>query len=395
MVFPCGENHQNLTRLNMEQQRKRSSPLILVADDERLSRILLRRILTQEGYELVETKDGEECLRAYVQYEPDMVLLDAMMPLRDGFSCCEELRKQPNSDRVPILMITGLDDRESVNRAFEAGATDYITKPIHAPVLTRRLRRLLEASRAERELQRQYDVLQGELKEAANYVRSLLPSPREALPIAIQQQFIPSLQLGGDVFDYYWLDEDHFVFYLLDVSGHGVRSALLSVSVLNLLRSRSLANANFLEPQTVLKELNRVFSKETGEDYFTIWYGVYHRQSQKLIYASAGHPPAVLFYHSGREKLATEGLPIGMFPETNYQEAVTSISENNIFYLFSDGVYEISQGEEVWGIDNLLNLLSQPMSKVPPDLEFFCEQILDLSETKMLPDDFSILQIAF
>ena len=385
-----------------------NSPLILVADDERLSRILLRRLLTQSGYRFLEVKDGQECLDAYREHQPDMVLLDAMMPVRDGFSCCEQIRKLPNSDRVPILMITGLDDKESVDRAFKAGATDYITKPIHAPVLMRRLRRLIEASRAERELQRKKEVLEAELKAAADYVRSLLPLPIQTSKIQIQQEFIPSLALGGDAFDYYWLDNEHLVIYLLDVAGHGIRPALLSVSVLTLLRSKldnttlscqlsPLKNVDFYQPQTILRELNRVFLSETDEDYFTIWYGIYNTKTQGLTYASAGHPPALLIKDSQVEELNTKGIPIGMFPEVDYQVSDTIVPENSSLYIFSDGVYEIPDTDgNIWGLDNLKHLLvSQLKTEETLDLDNLFQEILELSGNNDLPDDFSLLQIAF
>lgn len=385
-----------------------NSPLILVADDERLSRILLRRLLTQSGYRFLEVKDGEECLGAYREHQPDMVLLDAIMPIRDGFSCCEEIRKLPDSDQVPILMITGLDDKESVDRAFKAGATDYITKPIHSPVLMRRLRRLIEASYAERELQHKNQVLEAELKAAAEYVRGLLPFPFQTPEITIEQEFIPSLALGGDAFDYYWLDSDHLVIYLLDVAGHGVRSALLSVSVLTLLRSKlsntnlscqlsPLENVNFYQPQTILRELNRVFLNETDEDYFTIWYGVYNTKTRELTYASAGHPPALLVKNSQVEELNTKGIPIGMFPESDYQATNTIVPENSFLYIFSDGVYEIPQTDgSIWGLDNWKDLLvSKLKTQATLNLDNLSQEILEVSENQTLTDDFSILQIAF
>jgi sigma-B regulation protein RsbU (phosphoserine phosphatase) len=117
------------------------SPLILVADDDKSTRILLRLILQQEGYEIVEAENGQECLIAWQEHQPDMILLDAMMPVMDGFSCCQHIREKQEQDlTIPLLMITGLNDKESVDRAFAAGATDYITKPIHPPVLRQRLK---------------------------------------------------------------------------------------------------------------------------------------------------------------------------------------------------------------------------------------------------------------
>ncbi|MGI0486636.1 response regulator [Pantanalinema rosaneae CENA516] len=130
------------------------SCLILIADDDRSTRMLLSQIMQQEGYQVVEAVNGEDCLTAYQQFQPQIILLDAMMPVVDGFTCCERIRTLPNSESVPILLITALDDDESVDRAFAAGATDYITKPIHWAVLRQRVRRLLQTQQTAIELER-------------------------------------------------------------------------------------------------------------------------------------------------------------------------------------------------------------------------------------------------
>jgi len=162
--------------LGMTNSSDRDSCLILIADDDRFTRMMLRQVMETEGYKVEEAVDGKQCLAAYEQYKPDMVLLDAMMPVMDGFACCSQLQTLMERDslgdssalRTPVLMITGLNDQASVNWAFEAGATDLVTKPIHPPVLMRRVRRLLEASWAEkslRERERQYRSVVENVKE--------------------------------------------------------------------------------------------------------------------------------------------------------------------------------------------------------------------------------------
>lgn len=162
--------------LGMTNSSDRDSCLILIADDDRFTRLMLRQVMETEGYKVEEAGDGKQCLAAYEKYKPDMVLLDAMMPVMDGFACCAQLQTLMERDsldgssalRTPVLMITGLNDQASVNWAFEAGATDLVTKPIHPPVLMRRVRRLLEASWAEkslRERERQYRSVVENVKE--------------------------------------------------------------------------------------------------------------------------------------------------------------------------------------------------------------------------------------
>ncbi|HEY9638775.1 MAG TPA: PAS domain-containing protein [Coleofasciculaceae cyanobacterium] len=136
------------------------SPLILVVDDDKFMRIQLRRAMEQAGYRVAEANDGEEALAVYAELHPDIVLLDAMMPGIDGFTCCTQLQTLPGGDRTPVLMITALEDQESVDQAFEAGAIDYITKPIHWAVLRQRVRRILQASRTLEELRQQTERAQ-------------------------------------------------------------------------------------------------------------------------------------------------------------------------------------------------------------------------------------------
>jgi diguanylate cyclase (GGDEF)-like protein len=152
-----------MSRRELNQQ----APLVLVVDDDKLSRLQIKWALQQEGYRVVEALNGEQCLILYAQLKPDIVLLDALMPVVDGFTCCARMREfakqqQKNHYQTPILMITGLEDQASVDRAFEVGATDFLTKPIHWAIFNHRIRRLIEQSRLEQEKQ----VLYQQLEEA-------------------------------------------------------------------------------------------------------------------------------------------------------------------------------------------------------------------------------------
>ena len=130
-----------------------NQPLVLVVDDDRFMRLQLREAMEQGGYIVTEAENGEQALDLYTKINPDVVLLDALMPVMDGFNCCKQMRCLPSKHRTPILMITALEDPESVDLAFEVGATDYVTKPIHWAVLRQRVRHLLQVSQAMVQLQ--------------------------------------------------------------------------------------------------------------------------------------------------------------------------------------------------------------------------------------------------
>lgn len=147
------------------------SPLILIVDDEPFARMQLRLSLEREGYQIVEAQDGREACAVFEQQQPDLVLLDALMPEINGFECCAWLQTLPRGKDVPILMITGLDDQESVDYAFEVGATDYVTKPIHWAVLRQRVRRLIQQSQLlqqQTQLQRQLETANRDLHRLAS-----------------------------------------------------------------------------------------------------------------------------------------------------------------------------------------------------------------------------------
>ncbi len=134
--------------------------LILVVDDEKIMRLQLRQVIEREGYRLVEARNGEECLQLFKSMKPDLILLDAIMPVMDGFTCCGKLQKLEGGERTPVLMITGLEDKASVDLAFKVGAADYVTKPIHWAVLRQRMRRLIEQSKLHYRLETAIQALQ-------------------------------------------------------------------------------------------------------------------------------------------------------------------------------------------------------------------------------------------
>lgn len=246
------------------------------------------------------------------------------------------------------------------------------------------------------------EALQAELSEAAEYVRSLLPQPLKE-PLVIDSRFIPSQKLGGDSFDYYWLDNEHLVLYLLDVSGHGTGPALLSVSVLNLLRSRSLPNTNFYKPNEVLSALNHAFQIDNQRNmYFTIWYGVYNHSKRHLIYSSAGHPPAILLTQNTSKrrkqirKLRTAGLPIGMFPNAEFLNSQCTIKPNSTLYLYSDGAYEIQKADGyIWGLNEFIKLLQEYQEIQEFTLDDILQHLRRLRGKDSFNDDLSLLKVNF
>ncbi len=144
--------------------------LILVIDDEQSTRWLLRRMLESDGYLVEETKSAAQGLELLTIHRPSIILIDGLMPGMTGFEFCAEMQKRPRELQTSVIMITALDDQTSIDRAYEAGAADYVTKPIHWPILRQRLRRLLRTERAERELEARHNLLRTLIDNIPDYI---------------------------------------------------------------------------------------------------------------------------------------------------------------------------------------------------------------------------------
>lgn len=377
---------------------------ILLIDDDSTTRLVLKRALQRQGYEVTVANNGEDGVRLAKEIKPGLIVCDWMMPVMDGLEVCRQVKATPYLSTTFFILLTARGAVEDRVTGLDTGADEFLAKPIEIDELQARVRAGLRIHQLSQDLQKQKQMLETELSEAARYVRSLLPSSVSQGPVCIDARFVPSQQLGGDCYDFQWLDDESLAIYLVDVSGHGVGAALLSVSVLNVLRSRSLPHANFHEPSEVLDALNQAFQTTTSADfyegkYFTIWYGVYHRPTRQLVYASAGHPPALLLSvaKSGTvDRLNTPSIPIGMFPDADYESQCCEIAPSSQLYIFSDGVYEIPQPDgTVWGLDAFADWLSQESDGGGVDLERLLEEIEQLSPDCVLDDDLSLLQLTF
>ncbi|HEY9629073.1 MAG TPA: SpoIIE family protein phosphatase [Coleofasciculaceae cyanobacterium] len=381
---------------------------ILIIDDDPVIQMVLRKTLQAQGYEIAAAGSGEEGVLQAIALRPALIVCDWLMSGIDGLEVCRQIKADPDLASTFFILLTSRSGVEDRVRGLDAGADDFLPKPIEVHELKARVRsglRLYQAAqerqRLIQDLQAQKQLLDHELAEASAYVRSLLPQPLTG-KVATASRFLPSSQLGGDCFDYFWLDPDYLAIYLLDVSGHGLGSALLSVSVQNILRSQSLPNVNFYQPSDVLRSLNEVFDMDVHHNrYFTIWYGVYNQQKRQLIYASAGHPPAVLISANIASSadirlLKTQGVPIGMLSDRKYTSEFCQVQPDDTLYLFSDGIYEVAQSDETpWNLDEFIHLLSQLHGLEPDPFDQVIAAVQSLSGKGSFEDDCSLLQVRF
>jgi len=385
--------------------RPRTTPgRLLVVDDDESNRDMLSRRLQRDGHSVEIAANGVDALRLLRSSSFDLVLLDLIMGGLDGYQVLMKMKSDPALRDVRVIMLSALDQEEGIARCIELGAEDYISKPFSPVFLRARIEASLERKRLRDAEHQTYLALQAsekrlasELADAAGYVESLLP---EALTedVRADWRFRPSAELGGDIFGYHWINPDRLAIYLLDVSGHGVGAALLSVTVLNVLRSQSLSGTDFSNPAAVLGHLNRLFPMEQHHNLlFTAWYGVFDRQARQLTYSSGGHPPAILCGGPNAEpqQLSTGGRVLGLDPTAEFRNDVREVKQGSRLYVFSDGAYELARpdGSPVQ-LTDLIPQIQQPAVQ-ESKLDELVEWAQEVSGRPDFEDDLSILEIGF
>ena len=334
---------------------------ILVIDDAADARLYVSLLLRRWGYEVLEAEDGHAGLDLLLAKDIRLVICDWMMPGMSGPELCRAVRSTDLGHYAYIILLTGRSDSADLVEGLNAGADDFVTKPFEAQVLRARLRvgerslaleqRLGEQNRdlleSRNQLAQAYHQIQADLATAARIQRQLLPtSDQAASPFRAHWLFLPAAQVSGDSFNFFELAPDLVGFYHLDISGHGVPAALLSVSL-----SRSLvpgggpgtAVADFFDPATFLADLNRQLTSRDGEveNYATIAYGTLEKHTGRVRLALAGHPyPLILRQSGGLDILQQGGLPVGMFPEVDYRAEEVQLAPGDKLVLYSDGVTE-------------------------------------------------------
>jgi len=345
-------------RANPTTRAKNSEPLrslqgsVLAVDDNPENLEVLARRLERQGLRVERAENGLAVLELLRSRTFDLVLLDVMMPEVDGYTVLREIKADPETRNIPVIMISALDEMENVVRCIEAGAEDYLPKPFDPVLLHARVSACLEKKflrdseqRYLKALEETQQRLNKELADAADYVRSILPAPMTS-PLMVDWKYKPSSELAGDSFGYHWIDNHHFAIYLLDVCGHGVGAALLSVAAINVIRFGALPSVDFREPGAVLVALNHAFPMERQNNlYFTIWYGVYDTSSGTLAYSSGGHPPALLLCPQGDDwkpcRLTSNGMIVGVMDDASFETKTCTIPPGSCLYVLCDGCYEI------------------------------------------------------
>lgn len=339
---------------------------ILIVDDEPVSRMVLARKLQAWGHDVAQAQDGAEAW-ALLQREPiRMVISDWVMPVMDGVELTRRIRAAGPSGYVYVVLLTARSGVDALVEGMEAGADDFMVKPFQADELRSRIRAGERVLRLESDLAEQnhklgeaYASARRDLESAAHMQQALLPQIGLQHPLVHSAwRFLPASFVAGDVFQLHTLDAHRACFYLLDVAGHGVPSAMMSFSLSKLLAptltpdglvKRPTHAAPYFElasPAEVLRELNERFQDDSDSmKYFTMVYGIIDGERDELTIAQAGHPSPLLQQGGRVARLGDSGFPVGMLPGLDYENLTVPFGSGDRLYLYSDGVTECSNAE--------------------------------------------------
>ncbi|MFO0963363.1 MAG: fused response regulator/phosphatase [Phycisphaerales bacterium] len=375
---------------------------VLIVDDQAMIAEAVRRMLAPyPEIELTACLKGTEAVATVLDKQPDVILQDLVMPDADGLDLVRDYRAQASLARTPLIVLSAREEATTKAEAFARGANDYLVKLPDAVELLARIRYHAGAHRAQRERDAAFEALRAELNSAAEYVQSLIP-PEQEERVRTRWKFVPSASLGGDSFGYHWLDEDRFAIYLLDVCGHGVGPALLSVSVMNALQVNALGGADPGDPGAVLEALNRLFPMERHHGmFFTMWYGVANLKTRELLYGCGGHPPALLLAPGqpprelgGDEEIS--GPMIGAVAGVPFGTGRVALPAGSRLYVYSDGIHELMQPSgEIWSLRAFLDGVAAEAGKGDGAVDRLIARSRAVRQRDDFEDDVSLLEAVF
>ena len=316
------------------------SPTILVVDDTPSNVELVRSVLQSEGFRTLAAGDGPTARGLSRAQQPDLILLDVMMPGESGFETCSHLKSDPATTDIPIIFLSALNDVKSKVAGLKIGGVDYIAKPVHGEEVLARVRVHLRIRETNRALAAQHRTRLEQWRQAQ---QAILVRPEDLPEANFGVYYQPLEEAGGDFYDVIRLGEDIYAYFVADISGHGASAAFLTSAVKALLRQYG---GPVFSPEDTLRGVDSVMGQLLGEErYLTACYARLNRQSRRLTVIGAGHPPLILVSREGEAQtveLASD--PLGVFGAAILRRRDLPVRPGDRFFLYTDGLIEPSAG---------------------------------------------------
>ncbi|MCC6776891.1 MAG: SpoIIE family protein phosphatase [Hyphomicrobiales bacterium] len=359
------------------------SPALLVVDDNDDNRFTLTRRLAREGYtHLTSAVNGREALERMRASRFDLVLLDVMMPEMNGYQVLEHMHADNDLRDIPVIMISALDQIDSVVRCIELGADDYLTKPFNPVLLRARVSASLEKKRLRDQVSASLRRLERELDAARTLQLGMLPRAfppwTPELPIHIHAAMEPAREVGGDLYDCFPVGAGTFCFLVGDVSEKGAPAALFMARTRSLVRvavdlHAQLAPGGARSPAGIAATVNGELCQNNDERMFvSLFLGFLDIRTGTLLYLNAGHPPPLLLAAAARppEPLSGEAqMPLGIRRSTSYRDDQVTLTGDDMLFVYSDGVPEAMNGAgNLFGVARLAESVARHGGGTPPAL---------------------------
>lgn len=387
---------------------------ILVVDDARDMRIVIQHLLKKLGHQVDVAVDGEDAWVKLEEADYQVIISDWVMPNLDGLELCKRVRNASFDRYIYFILLTGMSGKQNLISGIDAGADDFATKPAEIEELEVRLRsaaRVLELedtlAQKNRALEETHERLQIDLVNAENTQLALLPKPLDTDHVRSAWLYKPAIYVGGDTFNYFTPRPNILVFFSIDISGHGISSAMLSMSLQSSIAfKRSLygspINPEYIAdmPRVFASNLNKMIVEGGTDHYLTMIFGIIDFNEKELHYVQAGHPHPMWFdrKEDTLEPLAVNGFPVGLFDGAEYETQHRKFLSGDQLILYSDG---ISENESALGggmleADNLYNHFQDVKGKSGDEMiEKISKTWLSPEQMRELPDDLSVLIFEF
>lgn len=311
-------------------------PLVLVVDDEPLNVLVLQGLLKAEGFQVLVASNGEAARALALARQPDVILLDIMMPDESGFQTCVQLKQYPATLDIPIIFVSALTDVENKVRGLEMGAVDYISKPFEKFEVLARVRLHVKLARARKALVAEQAA---KLKQLSDAQRAMLVRPEEQPRARFAVCYQPALEAGGDFYDVLPVNESTHCYFVADICGHDLGSSFVTSSLKALLHQNS---GPLFRPEETLKTMNSVLATVIfGGRFLTAQSLHVDRARNRAVLVNAGHP-APMFLPRGGEPvmLEAQGDILGVFPAVFLEPLELAVAPGDRFLLYTDGLLE-------------------------------------------------------
>jgi serine phosphatase RsbU (regulator of sigma subunit) len=371
----------------------RTPPLILIVDDNPANVEILKMRLAANNYEIITASDGEAGLAMARDRQPDLILLDIMMPKMDGFEVCRRLKGDPSLPFMPIIMVTAKADSRDVVAGLEAGGDEYLTKPVDHAALVARVKSMLRIKSLHDTVLEQSAQLQAQLETATRIQSLFWPDIQELTGGShIWAAAVPAAYVSGDLYDVITLPDGSVLAYVADVSDKGVPAALIMAALSTKIRSEA---RNKYEIDTLLETVNNSLYSLTSEEGFfaTIVIARYWPNSGKTQLALAGHLQPLWIVESGIGNLPKiNGISLGVIPDVRYEKKEFVLSAGESILFFTDGAIEAeNEDNELFGNDRLLDSIKN--TKGPPWGKALLGSVRHWQGQAPVSDDLTMLEI--